>query len=62
MDSWTIVAKLKQAGFEIVRVRGSHHVLANRRSGRQTVIPHPRKEIGAGLLRAIERQAGVKLR
>jgi predicted RNA binding protein YcfA (HicA-like mRNA interferase family) len=40
------------------RVRGSHHVFT--KPGRLPVIvPHPRKELGKGLIAAIRRQAGL---
>jgi len=41
---------LQRAGFQIVRVRGSHHLLRHD-DGRATVVPiHPGETIGPGLL------------
>ena len=53
--------KLAQLGATFEWGKGSHlHVILN---GYKSVIPmHSSKEIGAGLLRAIERDLGVKLK
>ena len=50
-----VVRLLRKAGFEVVRVRGSHHFpLA--KDGRTTVVPvHAGEQVGPGLLRAILR-------
>jgi predicted RNA binding protein YcfA (HicA-like mRNA interferase family) len=46
---------LSKAGFELVRVKGSHHVLSHP-DGRRTVVPVHRGEvIGPGLLSQILR-------
>ncbi|WP_416797545.1 type II toxin-antitoxin system HicA family toxin [Ciceribacter azotifigens] len=55
-DSRKIIQRLKEEGFELISVRGSHHKL---RRGRHTVIvPHPKKDLPLGTARAIARQAG----
>ncbi|MCW5201416.1 type II toxin-antitoxin system HicA family toxin [Desulfobulbus sp. US1] len=61
MNGREIIKLLKQANWQIVRVRGSHHLLSN---GVKTIsVPvHGKKDIGIGLLKAIEKQTGVKLR
>jgi predicted RNA binding protein YcfA (HicA-like mRNA interferase family) len=48
-----LIAALSGAGFEVVRVRGSHHFLRHA-DGRGTVVPvHAGESIGPGLLAAI---------
>lgn len=48
-----LVRALERAGFVVVRVKGSHHVLRHS-DGRQTIVPvHAREHIGPGLLRSI---------
>ena len=48
-----VVAALHKAGFQTVRVRGSHHFLRHP-DGRVTVVPvHAREHIGLGLLAKI---------
>jgi len=61
MNGKEIIKILKQGNWQIVRVRGSHHLLSN---GIKTVsVPvHGKKNTGVGLLRAIEKQTGVKLK
>lgn len=55
---------LLDAGWALDRVTGSHHMFKHpERPERGTVpVPHPKKELGLGLLRSIEKQSGVKLR
>jgi predicted RNA binding protein YcfA (HicA-like mRNA interferase family) len=56
-----VVAKLKAAGWKLDRVNGSHHVMA--REGKAVPVPvHGTRDLGAGLLAAIARQSGVKLK
>ena len=48
-----LIAALRNAGFEVVRVRGSHHFLRHP-DGRCTVVPvHSGELIGPGLLNKI---------
>ncbi len=50
-----LVAALKKAGFEVARVKGSHHFLRHQ-DGRTTVVPvHAGETIGPGLLSKILR-------
>jgi predicted RNA binding protein YcfA (HicA-like mRNA interferase family) len=50
-----VIATLRRAGFEVIRVRGSHHFLRHP-DGRRTVIPvHAGEIIGPGLLASILR-------
>jgi predicted RNA binding protein YcfA (HicA-like mRNA interferase family) len=55
-DSKKIVRRLKEEGFELVGVSGSHHKF---RKGDVTIIvPHPKKDLPTGTARAIAKQAG----
>jgi predicted RNA binding protein YcfA (HicA-like mRNA interferase family) len=54
-----LIGVLRKVGFEVVRVKGSHHVLAHP-DGRMTVIPvHAGETLGPGLLRQILREADL---
>jgi predicted RNA binding protein YcfA (HicA-like mRNA interferase family) len=56
-----VIAKLKAAGWSVNRIHGSHHILA--KGGQAVPVPvHGSRDIGAGLLAAIQRQTGVKLK
>jgi predicted RNA binding protein YcfA (HicA-like mRNA interferase family) len=55
-DSRKIVRRLKEEGFELISIAGSHHKF---RKGAVTfIVPHPRKDLPEGTARAIARQAG----
>lgn len=61
MNGKQVVAKLKAAGWKLDRVNGSHHVMA--KEGKAVPVPvHGTRDLGAGLLAAIARQSGVKLK
>jgi predicted RNA binding protein YcfA (HicA-like mRNA interferase family) len=48
-----VIAALKKAGFEVLRIKGSHHFLRHP-DGRATVVPvHAGETIGPGLLAKI---------
>ncbi|MGB5552210.1 MAG: type II toxin-antitoxin system HicA family toxin [Thermoanaerobaculia bacterium] len=50
-----LITKLERRGFQVVRVRGSHHLLKHP-DGRTTVVPvHGKETIGPGLLLKILR-------
>jgi predicted RNA binding protein YcfA (HicA-like mRNA interferase family) len=54
-----LVAALGRKGFQVIRVKGSHHVLRHA-DGRTTVVPvHGREEIGPGLLTKILRDCDI---
>ncbi len=54
-----VIAALKQIGFVVVRVRGSHHFLRHE-DGRATVVPvHSGETLGTGLLLKILRACGL---
>ena len=56
-----IIAALRKAGFEILRVKGSHHFLRHP-DGRSTVVPvHAGEVIGTGLFLKILRDAEMSV-
>jgi predicted RNA binding protein YcfA (HicA-like mRNA interferase family) len=62
MDSREIIRKIEQDGWRHVRTTGDHwHFKHSEKRGLVTV-PHPKKDIPAGTLRSIEKQAAIKLR
>jgi len=61
MTGTEIIAKLKEDGWALDRVHGSHHIMV--KNGKAVPVPvHGKRDIGAGLLAAIQRQSGVKLK
>ncbi|AZO07672.1 addiction module toxin, HicA family [Mesorhizobium sp. M2A.F.Ca.ET.037.01.1.1] len=55
-DSRRIIKRLRDDGFELVSVRGSHHKF--RKGAIVLVVPHPEKDLPVGTARAIAKQAG----
>lgn len=56
-----IVAALQKAGFEVIRIKGSHHFLRHA-DGRSTVVPvHRRETIGPGLAAKILRDYNLTI-
>jgi predicted RNA binding protein YcfA (HicA-like mRNA interferase family) len=56
-----LLAALAMAGFEAIRVKGSHHFLRHQ-DGRSTVVPaHSGETIGPGLLHKILRDCKLKV-
>lgn len=60
MNGKQVIKKLEQEGWAILRTQGSHYRLGKNEK-RVTVPVHGSKDLGKGLLAAIERQTGVKL-
>lgn len=61
MNGNEIIAKLKSAGWALDRINGSHHIMV--KAGRAVPIPvHGKHDLGPGLIAAIARQTGIKLK
>jgi predicted RNA binding protein YcfA (HicA-like mRNA interferase family) len=59
MKSADLIRELKAAGWALDRVRGSHHVFKHPTKPGIIVVPHPKKDLGVGLVAAIRGQAGL---
>jgi predicted RNA binding protein YcfA (HicA-like mRNA interferase family) len=57
-NSRDIIRRLKKEGWLLERVTGSHHVFKSPISGETVVVPHPKKDLGKGLVHAIYKGAG----
>lgn len=55
-----MVRLLKSNGFVEVRQTGSHLILQNAQTGRQTTVPMHTKDLDKGIEQAILKQAGLK--
>ena len=60
MNGRKVIDILQDNGWSILRVSGSHYRMG-KGSLRTTVPVHGKRDLGKGLLRAIEKQSGVKL-
>ncbi|NJL27121.1 MAG: addiction module toxin, HicA family [Thermoanaerobaculia bacterium] len=60
MDGREVIRKLQAAGWQLTRIRGSHHIL--KKDGKTVPVPvHAGRDLGSGLLHRIEKQTGEKL-
>jgi predicted RNA binding protein YcfA (HicA-like mRNA interferase family) len=59
MRSADLIREIQKEGWVLDRVRGSHHVFRHPDRPGILVVPHPKKELGTGLVQAIRKQAGL---
>jgi predicted RNA binding protein YcfA (HicA-like mRNA interferase family) len=59
VKSADLIRELTRAGWVLDRVRGSHHVSKHSSRPGHIVVPHPKKDLGPGLVAAIRKQAGL---
>lgn len=60
VDSAALIRKLKDDGWTLRSMRGSHHIFVHPTKGGHVTVPHPKKDLGRGLVKAILKAAGVK--
>lgn len=62
MNGKEVIKRLEAAGWRVARVQGSQHILIKPGAPRSAPVPvHGSRDLSAGLIKAIERQSGVKL-
>ncbi|MFZ5784782.1 MAG: type II toxin-antitoxin system HicA family toxin [Pseudomonadota bacterium] len=59
MKSADLIRELVGAGWLLDRIRGSHHVFRHSSRPGIVVVPHPKKDLGKGLVAKIRKQAGI---
>lgn len=62
MDSREVLRLLKDDGWYVDRIKGSHHHLRHLSKPGVVTVPHPKKDLKPGTLHGIEKQAGVRLK
>ena len=61
MNGKEIIKQLESQGWRVLRVNGSHHRMG--KGGKRTTVPvHGNRDLGVGLIKAIEKQTGEQLR
>ncbi len=61
MNGKEIIKRMMLEGWRLDRINGSHHIMT--KDGRAVPVPvHGGKDVGIGLLSAIAKQSGVKLK
>jgi predicted RNA binding protein YcfA (HicA-like mRNA interferase family) len=60
MNSAMLIAMLKADGWQLVRVKGSHHHFKHAAKPNLVTVPHPKKDLPAGTWQSILKTAGLK--
>jgi predicted RNA binding protein YcfA (HicA-like mRNA interferase family) len=60
MNSAEIIKQLEKAGWVLRGVKGSHHIYTHPERAGHITVPHPKKDLGIGLVNKLLKQAGLK--
>lgn len=60
IGSSELLALLKSEGWEIVRIKGSHHHLKHPVKPGLVTAPHPKKDLPLGTVQSVLRAAGIE--
>ena len=60
MNSAEIIKQLLCDGWVLRGVKGSHHIYTHPERGGHISVPHPKKDLGIGLVSKLLKQAGLK--
>ncbi len=60
MRSADVIKLLEADGWALRGVRGSHHVFQHQSKLGHISVPHPKKDLGTGLIHKLLKQAGLK--
>lgn len=60
MKSADLIRDRKEAGWTEDRIVGSHHNFKHPTISGHITVPHPKKDLGKGLVHKIRKQAGLK--
>lgn len=60
MDSAALIRQLKKARWTLRNVAGSHHIFVHQSQPGHLSVPHPKKDLGAGVVHKLLKQAGLK--
>ncbi len=56
MNSKDLIRELQQQGWKLYRIRGSHHIFKHPHNTNTIVVPHPKNDLGIGLVKSILKQ------
>jgi len=59
-NSKNLIKVLLAHGWTLNRTKGSHHVFIHPDRGGHITVPHPKKNLGQGIVKSILKQAGIK--
>lgn len=59
MKSSELIKLLESNGWVLTRTRGSHHQFKHKDHSKVITVPHPKKDLGNGLIKKIMQDAGL---
>ena len=59
MNSKDLLKLLEQDGWYIDRIVGSHHILKHPEKPGHISLPHPKKDLGKGIVQKLKKAAGI---
>jgi predicted RNA binding protein YcfA (HicA-like mRNA interferase family) len=60
MNSANLIKQLEKDGWTLRGVKGSHHIYVHPEKVGHISVPHPKKDLGIGLVNKLLKQAGLK--
>lgn len=60
MNSKQVIKQLEDDGWTLRGVKGSHHIYVHPRKPGHVSVPHPKKDLGVGLVNQLLKQAGLQ--
>lgn len=60
MNSTSLIKVLEGNGWQLVRIKGSHHQFKHPNNPLLLTVPHPEKDLAIGTVTSILRKAGLK--
>jgi predicted RNA binding protein YcfA (HicA-like mRNA interferase family) len=60
MNSKQLIKQLEADGLNLRGVRGSHHIFTHPTKPGHISVPHPKQDLGVGLVHKLLKQAGLK--
>ncbi len=60
MNSKELIKRLEAEGWVLRGVKGSHHIYTHPSQPGHISVPHPQRDLGAGLVHKLLKQAGLK--
>lgn len=60
MTSKDLIEQLRQDGWRLRGVKGSHHIFTHPSKPGHVSVPHSKKDLGVGLLKKLQKLAGLK--
>ncbi len=61
VSSGDVIRALRREGWELVRVKGSHHHFQHPTKPGTVTVPHPKKDVSIKTRRSIEKAAGIRI-